>query len=430
MHQPPDQLLSRIWRALLGVPPILIRVAALYWALVRYSLRVGGRHRAGIRRGFARRAALEAEHDAWISPLTACSPSVYRVDAAFIARLASAAPGAVPAPSAALCAGCVVHFTGTGEMRHGPLASIELLLAHTPQLGALEHYIVDAPEHAAAYGGAMPFAEQLWRELSPLLQTQPGPCLFVGLSRGALAALELGARAAAEQDKIVSVLAQSPPFVRPAQMPPAIELIASCEGLVTRSLAQLALFPSPRLQRAYVQLSKPIQTLLTACVLAELGLDDGPNQTLAMRDLVRDEPIASNLRSVREFAMLTRVQQNELSLFADKLGEVMAQDTRLSVAMAWGENDPWTPAAANLALVEQAMARASSSRTSRGSRADMLLRVLPGVGHAFCREPAHPVATLRAITAQLIAWTEEKLRSRTGPTRWDDSGCRIPDCSR
>jgi pimeloyl-ACP methyl ester carboxylesterase len=379
-------------------------VARLYWALARYMLRTSGRQRSGIRAGFVRRAALEAERDTWASPLTACSPSVYRVDDAFIARLLGVATCASPPLSAALRQGCVLHFTGTGETRHGPLASIELLLTHSPELGRLEHYIVDAPAHAAAYGDAMSFADQLWQELSPLLQARSGPCLFVGLSRGALAALELGFRAAVEQNKIVSVLAQSPPFVRPARMPPAIELIASCESLVTRSIAQLELFPSAKVQRRYVQLSKPIQTLLTASVLAELGLDDVPNQNLAMRDLLYDDPIASSLRSVREFAMLTRVEQAELSQFADKLGEVVTQDTRLSVAIAWGQNDPWTPAAANHALVEQAIARAG------GSRAHTLLRLLPGVGHAFCREPGQPAAELQAITTQLIAWTEEKLR--------------------
>ena len=407
-HETTEQplLLSRIWRVLLRMPQVLLGVATLYFALARYLLRAEARHRAGIRSGFARRAALEAEHDTWTSPLKACSASVYRVDAAFIAHLAPVAAGTAVPLSAALRKGCVLHFTGTGETRHGPLASIELLLTHTPALGALEHYIVDAPAHAAAYSGAMPFAEQLWQELSPLLEQRSGPCLFVGLSRGALAALELGSRAALEQDKIVSVLAQSPPFVRPARMPPSIELIASCERLVTRSIGQLELFASPKVLRAYLQLSKPIQTLLTACVLAELNLDDAPNQTLAMRDLLRDDPLASSLRSVREFAMLTRVQQAELSQFADKLGAVMAQEPRMSVALAWGQHDPWTPALANHALVEQAIRRAG------GSEANTLLRVVPGVGHAFCREHAQPVAELQAITSQLLEWTEEKLRAR------------------
>ena len=399
-------LSSRIWRLFLSMPQLLLGVATLYWALARYLLRAEARHRAGIRSGFVRRAALEAEPDTWTSPLTACTPSVYRVDAAFIARLAPIAARTSPPLSAALRTGRVLHFTGTGETRHGPLASIELLLSHTPALGALEHFIVDAPAHADAYSGAMPFAEQLWQELSPLLQERSGPCLFVGLSRGALAALELGSRAAAEQDKIVSVLAQSPPFVRPARMPPAIELIASCERLVTRSLAQLALFPSPKVLRAYLRLSKPIQTLLTAGVLAELQLDDPPNQTLAMRDLLRDDPLASSLRSVREFAMLTRVQQDELSEFADKLGAVVTQEPRLSVAIVWGQNDPWTPAEANHELIERAVRRAG------GNAASALLRVIPGVGHAFCREQAQPASELHAITSQLIEWTEDKLRAR------------------
>lgn len=408
MHSTTDEttaqpvLFSRVWRLLSGMPALLLGVATLYWALARYLLRAKARHRAGIRSGFVRRAALEAGPDSWTSPLSACSPSVYKVDPAFLASKARPAPPL----SAALRAGCVLHFTGTGETRHGPLASIELLLTHTPALAALEHFIVDAPAQAAAYSGAMPFAEQLWLELSPLLEARSGPCLFVGLSRGALAALELGFRTAVEQDKIVSVLAQSPPFVRPARMPPAIELIASCERLVMRSNAQLELFPSPKVLQRYIQLSKPIQTLLTACVLAELNLDDAPNQTLAMRDLLRDDPLASSLRSVREFAMLTRVQQDELSAFADKLGAVVTQEPRLSVAVVWGQNDPWTPAAANLALVESALQRAGSSD------ADTLLRVVPGVGHAFCREHTQPAAELHAITSQLIDWTETKLRAR------------------
>ncbi|HTU56932.1 MAG TPA: hypothetical protein VMF89_00840, partial [Polyangiales bacterium] len=150
----------------------------------------------------------------------------------------------------------------------------------------------------------------------------------------------------------------------------------------------------------------PIQTLLTAGVLAELRLDDPPNQTLAMRDLLRDDPLASSLRSVREFAMLTRVQQDELSQFADKLGAVVTQEARLSVAIVWGQNDPWTPAEANHALIERAVRRAG------GSAASALLRVIPGVGHAFCREHAQPSAALHAITSQLIGWTEAKLRAR------------------
>jgi hypothetical protein len=60
-----------------------------------------------------------------------------------------------------------------------------------------------------------------------------------------------------------------------------------------------------------------------------------------------------------------------------------------------------------LSLVEQqAIARA-------GGRTYTLLRLLPGVGHAFCREAVHPAAELRAVTTQLIAWTEDKLRART-----------------
>ncbi|HTU62957.1 MAG TPA: hypothetical protein VMF89_31065, partial [Polyangiales bacterium] len=81
-------LWSRILRLLWGTPQLLLGVATLYWALARYLLRAEAHHRAGIRSGFVRRAALEAEPDTWTSPLTACTPSVYRVDAAFIARLA------------------------------------------------------------------------------------------------------------------------------------------------------------------------------------------------------------------------------------------------------------------------------------------------------------------------------------------------------
>lgn len=395
-------MIARVLRYLAIMPQLLVQYLLLVWVLARFGVRAGSRYRRSVMRAFAHARSIERERERWASPLTCVRGAVHAVDPAFLQqRVAAQAQRATPL-SEALGGAVVLHFTGTGETRHGPLAIIANLLAHSPELATLPHYIVDAPESAAAYAGARAFASELWRDVEPVIDGHAGPFFFVGLSRGALAALELGARVAGDKQKVVSVLACSPPFVRPQELAPAIELIASLEKLVELSSEQLTLFPSAWFRRVFAAVSRPIQTLLTSLVLAELGIDDDDNQKLALRDVAYGDPVAVSLRSVREFAMLTRVSGSELGTFAVELGQFAAKNPLVSAAIVWGQSDPWTPADENRALVARAIADAG------GDHAAVQLSLIPNVGHAFCRSLDTPACELRAITLQLMTWAEQK----------------------
>ena len=182
---------ARLLRYLQIVPQLMVQYVLLIWVLVRFGLRAGSRYRASVSRAFRNARQIELERESWASPLTRYRGAVHAVDATFLLSAAGVAKqGDTPLP-AALRDAVVLQFTGTGETRHGPLAIIANMLAHSPELAVLPHYIVDAPESAAAYTGARAFAEQLWKDIEPLVDAHAGPFFFVGLSRGALAALEL-----------------------------------------------------------------------------------------------------------------------------------------------------------------------------------------------------------------------------------------------
>jgi pimeloyl-ACP methyl ester carboxylesterase len=115
----------------------------------------------------------------------------------------------------------------------------------------------------AAYAGALGFGAQLWAQLEPLLDAQPGPFLFVGMSRGGSAALELAMRTASEKRKPATALSISPAFVRPATMAPTLTLIGSLEPLVEHAADLLAASPLAAPRALYGRTATPIQALLT-----------------------------------------------------------------------------------------------------------------------------------------------------------------------
>lgn len=376
---------------------VLGRSLALMGVLVRFAWRARGRYGTTASKAFAMARQLRSE-GVGPSPLIHQHADVYRIDPAWLAaRMADTAPRSAASERSTAKDTLVVHFTGTGETRHGPIASLLRALEHSPELALCDHFVADAPSDAGAYLSPRAFGETLWQQLEPIIDRHPGPFLFIGLSRGALAALELGNRVASNKGKLTRVVAYSPPFIRPSELPPSIELIGSLEALVEHSSALLA---HPRLgffRTHYARISQPVQTFLTALVLSELGLGDDDNMRWAMCDVVSDDPLTASLRSVREFAMLTRVPQSELEQFAAELGAAFAKPTLLSAVVLWGEDDPWTPAVQNQALVVQALARAGASSQA------LHHALVPAAGHALCRQPEVPAAALAVHLAGVMA---------------------------
>jgi hypothetical protein len=306
--------------------------------------------------------------------------------------------------------GIVIYFTGTGETPHAPLPAYRRLIAAATGLSGLRHYVVEAPWSRGAYYGSSAFSSRIWEQLLPLITREPGPFVFVGLSRGAVAALDTGARVAEEHGKVAAVLAMSPPFKLPQRLPASIVEVAKLEPVVERLGIWLPLSPSWA-QQLVTRVVRRVHLLLTAIVHAELGMLAEEDFCYAVRDIELRGAVESSARAVREFRLLVEAPDRELDHFTSRVAAAAARTPRFFASLVWGEEDAWAPAAACHARLSRALVREKTPSDR------VALAMLPGRGHGLFREHAHSVEPLAALLVR--AQHEADARSRAQEARTD-----------
>ncbi len=306
--------------------------------------------------------------------------------------------------------GIVIYFTGTGETPHALLPAYQRLIAATSGLSALRHYVVEAPWSRGAYYGSSAFSSRIWEQVLPLVTREPGPFLLIGLSRGAVAALDTGARIAEELSKVASVLAMSPPLKVPECLPISVVQVAKLESVVERLGTWLPLAPR-WLQRAVEPIVRRLHLLLTALIQAELGMLADEDFRYAVHDVALRGATESSARAVREFRMLVEAKERELEHFVSRVAATAARTPRFCASLVWGEKDTWAPAAACHERLAKALLREHTPKDR------VTLTMLPARGHGLFREHAFPIAPLSTLL--LNAQHEAQVRSRAQQARTD-----------
>lgn len=235
----------------------------------------------------------------------------------------------------------VLHFTGSGESVHAAYENTRALFEAEPLCAGAVHYLFDAPIEKGAYYGPEPFAAALWQRVAPIVRHYEGPFLLVGISRGALVALEHGLRVVEEQGKVGSVLSLSAPLRAPRRIPLAISTIAGFVP-VLEVLEQSLAGHLRHMRRLVEPWVRYCYTLLTAMVLRYhrvyriVGLE---RNTLDVQDL---GALTASLRASREFRLLVRAGERKLQLFGQLVLAALARHPeRFSAAFVWGAEDRW-----------------------------------------------------------------------------------------
>lgn len=197
----------------------------------------------------------------------------------------------------------VLYLTGTGETPEALVESLSPLRSAIPALAGAQEYVFDAPFCKDAYDGPTQFAESAWTVIEPLTAGSPGPFILIGMSRGAVLALDLAGRIASSQGKVATVLALSPPMAVPSTLPRLVLTIARMEALLEGVHACVATEPEwlRNVAEAGVRQS---QIFLTAMVLKSLGILDERELAFVIRSINEHGALQSSLRSSREFRLL------------------------------------------------------------------------------------------------------------------------------
>jgi hypothetical protein len=320
----------------------------MVYVLVRFLLQADSHYYATLFRGRRLLRRLQSE-PLPPSPLRAHGSQIFEVDPAWLERQRSEPPDALALPPGMV----VLHFTGTGETRHGPLTGLERLLKWAPELATARHYVVDAPIAAAAYTNALSFASQTWPAVEPIIDGHPGPFLCIGLSRGGLAA---------------SHAMRAPHWIG----------------------------------RPIGRVFAGIQTFVTCCVLAELRLHDERNMYWTLRDVLELDAVSTSLRLTREFSLLARSSQSELTHFLHEVVETARLNPRFAASLCWGMADTWTRAESNLRLVQNKDLPSVPHSADSGR---MQAVVLEGYQHALNRQPTAEDPRL----AETLGWTLQRI---------------------
>lgn len=295
----------------------------------------------------------------------------------------------------------VIYFTGTGETPHAPVLALRRLLAASEAQSA-RVFVVEAPSGSGAYYGSSAFSARIWQRLTQLLQREPGPFVLIGFSRGALAALDMGARIAEEQAKVASVLAFSPPLETPVTWPPTIVGISRFEELLERIERARPHVPKV-LARFLGWVIERVHLVFTALVHFELDMHEDPGLTLALYDLRQSDSLTCAMRSAREFRLLLEAHTRELELFARNIAGVARRSQRFAASIVWGEADIWAPAVASKARMEGALAREQTPPER------ISLTMLKGRGHGLFREIHAPLTPL--VSELVSVWHKARQMS-------------------
>lgn len=385
----------------------LLRWLGSVWALSRYGipalpilLRLY-RQRTPAQREAERmlRGLLHSEVSApRTPPLSQIGTDLYEVDTAALCELAAA-----PSTSDVVT---VVHLLGSGETRLSPLPGLRALIAAEPALAAHRHLIIDTPTQPAAFLGPDAFAERLTRNLGTVLQGE-GPLLLFGLSRGAVASLEIACRVGVQQQRPVAALALSPPARADYTWPKSVVDIASLEP-ATSAVAELGWMPGPIARFTETRMRHTFMAF-SAWVMAELSFACRETLSWVACETMRRPPTVLCLRAVREFVLLTRVPDTELRHAYNAIADRVGACPHLKLTMCWGENDVWIPAHAAKERIDGALER-------RGVDSErMQTHVLPGWNHGIGRQLDNDFGPLAERVQAHIEWLQQRHTEMTEP---------------
>ena len=285
----------------------------------------------------------------------------------------------------------VIYFTGTGETPEAMLGSFQPLRAAIPALENATEYALEAPSSKGAYYGPNQFASRMWDVIAPLVSHYAGPFILIGISRGALVALDVAARIAEEQAKVASVLALSPPIVVPRSLPLPVRTVAGMEDIVA-GLQDCVETGPPWLNGVVEPVVRRFQIFLTAMVLKNLGVLAERELMFAVRDIHERGAIESGLRAAREFRLLRETKHREMELLTEGFAKSVAQSPRLFASLVWGTDDTWVD-------VPLCSERARELRVRYPETRDrLLITEVPGQGHPLFRvNNADVEPTLRCL---------------------------------
>jgi hypothetical protein len=277
-----------------------------------------------------------------LPPLVRVADGIWRVPCEASAPVEAHGSTSAPDDDRPQCV--VLHYTGTGESVHAAYENTQHLLAHEPRLAQATHYVFEAPLHKGAYYGPDPFSASMWERVQTIVSHYEGPFLLVGTSRGALVALDHGLRVVEEYGKVASVLSLSAPLDMPKRIPASIRTIADFVDVLTRFSEVWSELFRP-LQQALTWIIANIYVMLTALILRHHGVYDVAALTRNARDLTDHGVLYGSLRASREFRLLLRASERELSLFRQLIARgLLRHHERFFVAFVWGKNDVWIDA--------------------------------------------------------------------------------------
>lgn len=374
----------RVWRKRLLVGWRQTVLLPRLWLLIGWLLiRQRAPHRRAIAALFK---ALRAE-PAGPAPLRPLEPGLFEVEPWFL-RNEGGEGGPSEAPSARAPDLTVVHLLGTGENVYSPLTGLRLACAAEPRLCGARHVIVDTPHDAAGYLGPQEFATRLRRALAPLLARERERIVLVGLSRGAMAALDLGADLAATSGMRVGVLAMAPPLARPARPPHSVVNIGGFEPVIENFVPYLELLPWLAPLGRWI--TRDLYVRFSGFTLAELRMASAPSLAMFARYVAAADPVLACLRSVREFALLGRVSDAELRHATSLALQRYAFSETAHVTVCWGAEDAWLDVAP---CRERLVGMLERHGVPEGR---IEAHVLPGVSHGVSREPGQDFAPIAA----------------------------------
>lgn len=364
------------WRQTVLLPRLYLLVG---WLLIRQR----APHRRAIAALFK---ALRAPASS-ATPLRALEPGLHEVEPWFL--LGHDAPGEAGAPRSDTLT--VVHLLGTGENIYSPLTGLRAMCRSDERLCAPRHVIVDTPHDAAGYLGPQEFATRLRRVLAPLLARESERLVIVGLSRGAMAALDLGAELASTEGMRVGVLAMAPPMKRPTRPPHSVLNIGGFEPIMENFISYLEL--NPWLLPMGRWITRELYVRFSGFILAELRMVSDASIAMFARYVHAIDPKLACLRSVREFALLGRVSDAELRHAVSMAMQRFSFSESAHVTVCWGDEDAWLEVGPCRERLESMIARHAvpSERVE--------VNTLKGVSHGVSREPAQDYR-------QLAAWLQ------------------------
>jgi hypothetical protein len=376
---------AALWRALLAYAIGSYRVVAMFARnpdLLPLAVRapIAFRHRRG-------------KPTSDLPPLTRVSDGIWRLP-----------PASSLDDEAQRCV--VLHYTGTGESVHAAYENTQHLLAAEPRLAHATHFVFEAPLHKGAYYGPDAFSASVWQRVQPIVSHYEGPFILIGISRGALVALDHGMRAVEECGKVAAVLALSAPLDMPKRIPVSIRTIADFVDVLTRFTDVWSELFRP-VQRTLNWIIANIYVMLTALILRHHSVYDVAALTRNARDLTDHGVLAGSLRACREFRLLLRASERELSLFRHLVARAaLRHGERFFVTLVWGKNDVWIDAercrARMLEAAESCSRTEPRAATEPAATLPLATQVVAGQGHLLWARDQRAHALHQACLTELV----------------------------